>query len=69
MKFVNSPFAIQEKRINSLDKKRNLIYEDDLGKDEVLEMRYKGKRIVPGQMLKKTSAIDLVLGNGTPKLN
>jgi beta-lactam-binding protein with PASTA domain len=47
----------------------DLIYEDDLGKDEVLEMRYKGKRIVPGQMLKKTSAIDLVLGNGTPKLN
>ena len=47
----------------------DLIYDDDLGKDEVLEMRYKGKKIVPGQMLKKTSAIDLVLGNGTPKLN
>ena len=47
----------------------DLIYEDDLGKDEVLEIRYRGKRIVPGQMLKKTSIIDLVLGNGTPKPN
>ena len=28
MKFINSPFAIQEKRINSLDKKRNLIYDE-----------------------------------------
>ena len=24
----------------------DIIYQDDLGKDEVLEMRYKGKRIV-----------------------
>ena len=30
MKFTNSPFAILDKNINSLDyQKRNLIYEDD----------------------------------------
>jgi beta-lactam-binding protein with PASTA domain len=46
-----------------------LIYEDDLGKDEVLEMRYKGKKVNPGDLLKKTSVIDLVLGNGIRKLN
>ena len=46
-----------------------LIYEDDLGKDEVLEMRYKGKKVNPGDLLKKTSEIDLVLGNGIRKLN
>ena len=46
-----------------------LIYEDDLGKDEVLEMRYKGKKVNPGDLLKKTSVIDLVLGNGIRKIN
>jgi hypothetical protein len=40
-----------------------------LGKDEVLEMRYKGKKVNPGDLLKKTSVIDLVLGNGIRKLN
>ena len=47
----------------------NLIYEDDLGKDQVLEMRYIGKKVNPGDLLKKTSVIDLVLGNGIRKLN
>ena len=45
------------------------VYEDDIGKDEVLEMRYKGKKVNPGDLLKKTSVIDLVLGNGIRKLN
>jgi beta-lactam-binding protein with PASTA domain len=39
-------------------------YQDDLGKDMVLEIRYNGKKIVPGILLPKTSKIDLVLGNG-----
>ena len=44
-----------------------LTYEDDLGKDEVLEIRYKGQIIKAGTMLQKTSKIDLVLGNGIRK--
>ena len=39
-------------------------YQDDIGKDMVLEIRYKGKKIAPGILLPKTSKIDLVLGNG-----
>jgi len=44
-----------------------MIYKDDLGKDEVLEIRHKGQIIEAGQMLPKTSKIDLVLGNGIRK--
>ena len=39
-------------------------YRDNIGKDMVLEMRYKGERIEAGTLLQKTSEIDLVLGNG-----
>lgn len=42
----------------------NISYVDDIGKDEVLEMKYKGEKITPGTMLQKTTKIDLVLGNG-----
>lgn len=41
-----------------------LTYEDNIGKDLVLKMTYKGKAIQPGDKLAKTSVIDLVLGNG-----
>ncbi|MFI1771696.1 PASTA domain-containing protein [Thalassobellus citreus] len=41
-----------------------LTYEDNIGKDLVLKMTYKGKTIKPGDKLAKTSIIDLVLGNG-----
>ena len=41
-----------------------LTYENNIGKDLVLRMLYKGKLIKPGDMLEKTSVIDLVLGNG-----
>ncbi len=41
-----------------------LTYEDNIGKDLVLKMTYKGKTIKPGDKLAKTSVIDLVLGNG-----
>ncbi len=39
-------------------------YENNIGKDLVLKMRYKGKAIKKGDKLAKTSKIDLVLGNG-----
>lgn len=42
----------------------NITYIDNLGKDIVLELKYKGKVINPGDKLPKTSKIDLVLGNG-----
>ena len=41
-----------------------LTYENNIGKDLVLRMLHKGKTIKPGDMLQKTSVIDLVLGNG-----
>ncbi|GAA3557569.1 PASTA domain-containing protein [Snuella lapsa] len=41
-----------------------LSYEDNIGKDIVLKMQHKGKEIHVGDLLPKTSVIDLVLGNG-----
>ena len=42
----------------------NISYVNDIGKDEVIELRYNGKKITPGILLAKKSKIDLVLGNG-----
>ncbi len=42
----------------------NITYSDDIGKDEVLEMKFEGKPMNEGEMLPLTSKIDLVLGNG-----
>lgn len=42
----------------------NITYIDNIGKDIVLKMLYKGKEINPKTELPKTSKIDLVLGNG-----
>ena len=42
-----------------------LTYIDNIAKDMVLEMNFNGEKIKPGDMLPKTSKIDLVLGNGT----
>ena len=39
-------------------------YRDNIGKDMVLEIQFKGKKIEPGISLPKTTPIDLVLGNG-----
>ncbi|MCO4821469.1 MAG: PASTA domain-containing protein [Flavobacteriaceae bacterium] len=39
-------------------------YKNDIGKDEVLEVTYKGKIVKAGTLLEKTSKVDLVLGNG-----
>ncbi|WP_136466312.1 PASTA domain-containing protein [Flagellimonas onchidii] len=40
-------------------------YINELGKDMVYRMKYKGKHIKPGDKLPKTSKIELVCGNGT----
>lgn len=47
----------------------NITYVNDIGKDEVIEVRYKGEKIVPGTLLEKTTKIDLVLGNGNRSQN
>lgn len=39
-------------------------YVDDLGKDEVLAVKFKGETLKAGDLLPMTSTIDLVLGNG-----
>jgi beta-lactam-binding protein with PASTA domain len=41
-----------------------ITYKPDVSEDVVLEMRYKGSSLQPGKQLKKTSVIDLVLGDG-----
>ena len=42
----------------------NITYTRDIGKDEVIELRYEGKKINPGTLLPKKTKIDLVLGDG-----
>lgn len=42
----------------------SITYVDDIGKDMVLELSHKGKKIAPGEQLIKTSKIDLICGNG-----
>ncbi len=39
-------------------------YVDDIGKDVVISISFKGKKIAEGDLLPITSKIDLVLGNG-----
>lgn len=40
------------------------IYKPDIAKDAVLEQRYRGKSVKPGEMIPEGSAITLVLGDG-----
>jgi beta-lactam-binding protein with PASTA domain len=47
----------------------NLTYVNDIGKDEVLAIKYKGETVKPGTLLAKTTRIDLVLGNGNRSSN
>ncbi|MFD2917164.1 PASTA domain-containing protein [Psychroserpens luteus] len=42
----------------------SVTYVDDIGKEEVIAIKYKGKTIKAGDMLPLTSKIDVVLGNG-----
>ena len=41
-----------------------ITYRNNIGKDMVLEIRFEGKKIMPGDILSRASKIDLVLGNG-----
>lgn len=41
-----------------------LKYIDDIGKDEIIELRVKDKLISPGDLIKKTATIDIIIGNG-----
>jgi beta-lactam-binding protein with PASTA domain len=41
-----------------------ILYQDNIGKDMVLQLRYDQAPIAPGDKLPKTSRVDLVLGNG-----
>lgn len=51
-------------RAVGLDVQR-VTYIDELGKDMVYRMKYKGKFLKPGDKLPKTSKVELVCGNGT----
>lgn len=51
-------------RAVGLDVQR-VTYIDELGKDMVYYLKFKGKRINPGDKLPKTSKVELVCGNGT----
>ena len=41
-----------------------ITYVDDIGKDEVIEIKHNGKTLEEGDLLPLTSKIDVVLGNG-----
>ena len=51
-------------RAVGLDVQR-VTYIDELGKDMVYQMKYKGKYVKPGDKLPQTSKIELICGNGT----
>ncbi|MDV7140926.1 PASTA domain-containing protein [Maribacter sp. TH_r10] len=44
---------------------QRVTYIDELGKDMVYQIKFKGKYIKPGDKLPKTSKIELVCGNGS----
>ena len=39
-------------------------YVDNIGKDMVLDVLFKGEKILPGQKIPLNSELDLILGNG-----
>ena len=41
-----------------------ITYKSYIALDEVLELSYKGKKLISGEKIQKTSVIDLVLGDG-----
>lgn len=43
---------------------QRVTYIDELGRDMVYRMRYKGKYVKPGDKLPKTSKVELICGNG-----
>lgn len=70
-KKVTVPKIIQVTRRNASSMLRavglevqRVTYIEELGKDMVYQIKYKGKMIKPGDKLPKTSKIELVCGNG-----
>ncbi|MEM1340108.1 MAG: PASTA domain-containing protein [Bacteroidota bacterium] len=71
-KKVTVPRIIQVTRRNAtsmlravgLDVQR-VTYIDELGKDMVYYIKFKGKEVSPGDKLPKTSKVELICGNGT----
>ena len=68
---VSIPHVIQitrrtaESTLNAVGfKVEKVTYKDDIGKDMVLGLQYKGKPIKPDDRLPKMSQIELILGNG-----
>ena len=54
-----------DKKNNIIAKgKAKILYENNIGKDMVLQILFNGNEINPGEMVPKKSKIDLVLGNG-----
>lgn len=47
----------------------NITYVNDIGKNEVLAIKYKGETVEPGTLLEMTTVVDLVLGNGDRSFN
>ena len=71
-KKVSVPDIVQVTKRNATSRLRavgldvqRVTYIDELGKDMVYNMKYKGKYISPGDKLPKTSKIELICGNGT----
>jgi beta-lactam-binding protein with PASTA domain len=56
--------ASSELRARGLNVGVNFTYVDDIGKDVVRGLRYKGKIVKEGDKLPLNSIVDLVLGNG-----
>ncbi len=69
VKVPNLVFKTKRKAIPTLEalgfKVGKFTYEANIAKDLVLELRYKGKIINAGDKLKRTSVIELVLGDPT----
>ena len=56
--------ASSELRARGLNVSVNFTFVDDIGKDVVRGLRYKGKIVKEGDKLPLNSIVDLVLGNG-----
>ncbi|WP_350291180.1 PASTA domain-containing protein [uncultured Croceitalea sp.] len=70
-KKVTVPNIIQVTKRNATSRLRavglevqRVTYVDELGKDMVYNMKFKGKYIKPGDKLPKTSKVELICGNG-----
>lgn len=68
---VTIPYVIQitrrtaESTLNAVGfEVEKVTYKDNIGKDMVLGLKYKGKPIQPNERLPKMSKLELILGNG-----